>query len=336
MIDASLDRLHEVVSAKLTGHPVLAELVEEAEGDGEEVSELTRQQVELALTAAARKDDAFGQAVTELVARLEKAEQASGRPVIAGPGLAVFTGNAGAKAASGGIAVGQVAGGCTLARGCGTPPSRGGSATDRTRPHAWHRVGGRAQVARSRPCWHWRRPIGTASWTGHGWRDGDRACWASQYRPGGTTATGAVGVPGAGAADRAAGSWPGRGRDAELAELARFCLAPDGCPYAWWRAGPWAGKSALLSTFVLRPPAEVAGRVGSCRSSSPRGWPPRTPGRHSPRCCWSSWPTCWASPCRTVLPEATRDAYLLGLMSRGGERMPGGGQAAGAGGRRAG
>src|SRR6185437_11762018 len=40
------------------------------------------------------------------------------------------------------------------------------------------------------------------------------------------------------------------GRDAELAELTRFCLAPDGPPYAWWRAGPWAGKSALLSTFV--------------------------------------------------------------------------------------
>ncbi len=31
VIDASLDRLHEVVAAKLGGHPVLAELVEEAE-----------------------------------------------------------------------------------------------------------------------------------------------------------------------------------------------------------------------------------------------------------------------------------------------------------------
>ncbi|MCW2929248.1 MAG: hypothetical protein JWM19_210 [Actinomycetia bacterium] len=52
-----------------------------------------------------------------------------------------------------------------------------------------------------------------------------------------------------------------RDRDEELAELARFCLAPDAGPYAWWRAGPWAGKSALLSTFVLRPPAELAERV---------------------------------------------------------------------------
>ena len=88
------------------------------------------------------------------------------------------------------------------------------------------------------------------------------------------------------------------GRDAELAELAGSASTPDGAPYTWWRAGPWAGKSALLSTFVLRPPAEVAERDGSCRSSSPPGWLRRTPGRRSPRCCWSSWPTCWASRCR--------------------------------------
>ncbi|BCJ45964.1 hypothetical protein GCM10010168_49120 [Actinoplanes ianthinogenes] len=52
-----------------------------------------------------------------------------------------------------------------------------------------------------------------------------------------------------------------RDRDAELAELAAFCLAERDPRYAWWQAGPWAGKSALLSTFVLRPPAELAGRV---------------------------------------------------------------------------
>jgi len=47
------------------------------------------------------------------------------------------------------------------------------------------------------------------------------------------------------------------GREPELAELAEFCTAPDGGAYAWWQAGPWAGKSALLSTFVLEPSAEV-------------------------------------------------------------------------------
>jgi tetratricopeptide (TPR) repeat protein len=51
------------------------------------------------------------------------------------------------------------------------------------------------------------------------------------------------------------------GREAELAELAAFCLEPGRGPYAWWQAGPWAGKSALLSSFVLSPPPQVAERV---------------------------------------------------------------------------
>ncbi|MFC3992989.1 hypothetical protein, partial [Actinoplanes siamensis] len=52
-----------------------------------------------------------------------------------------------------------------------------------------------------------------------------------------------------------------RDRDTELAELAGFCLQEHRGPYVWWQAGPWAGKSALLSTFVLRPPDEVRSRV---------------------------------------------------------------------------
>ncbi|GAA3919239.1 hypothetical protein GCM10023084_81870 [Streptomyces lacrimifluminis] len=41
-------------------------------------------------------------------------------------------------------------------------------------------------------------------------------------------------------------------RDQELAELARFC---DGkAPYMRWQAEPWAGKTALMSTFVRNPP----------------------------------------------------------------------------------
>ena len=119
VIDASLDRLHEIVAARLVGHPALAELVEEAEavGNGGEVSDLTRQQVELALTAAARKDEAFGQAVTGLVARLREAERAAGSPVMVGSGSVVFTGKAEAHAESGGIAFGQVAGDVHISKG---------------------------------------------------------------------------------------------------------------------------------------------------------------------------------------------------------------------------
>ena len=124
-IDAGLDQLHEVVAAKLGEHPVLAEVEEEAAAGGGEVSELTRQQVELALTAAARKDDAFGQAVTGLVAQLREAEQAAGRSVIAGAGSAVFTGDAHVKAEGGGIAFGQVAGDVNVDRGQGDPSGPG-------------------------------------------------------------------------------------------------------------------------------------------------------------------------------------------------------------------
>ena len=45
------------------------------------------------------------------------------------------------------------------------------------------------------------------------------------------------------------------GRDDELAEWAEFCAGADA--YTWWQAGPWAGKSALASWFVLHPPAGV-------------------------------------------------------------------------------
>jgi tetratricopeptide (TPR) repeat protein len=44
-------------------------------------------------------------------------------------------------------------------------------------------------------------------------------------------------------------------RELELDELVSFCAGEK--PYAWWQAGPWAGKSALLSWFVLHPPAGV-------------------------------------------------------------------------------
>ncbi|NUT47045.1 MAG: hypothetical protein HOV94_06940, partial [Saccharothrix sp.] len=47
------------------------------------------------------------------------------------------------------------------------------------------------------------------------------------------------------------------GREAELAELAEFCTSPTGHAYSWWRAPAWSGKSALMSTFALDPPAGV-------------------------------------------------------------------------------
>ncbi|MEV5713280.1 hypothetical protein AB0L41_05255 [Amycolatopsis mediterranei] len=47
------------------------------------------------------------------------------------------------------------------------------------------------------------------------------------------------------------------GRETELAELKRFCLAADSPSYAWWRADAWSGKTALMASFVLDPPKGV-------------------------------------------------------------------------------
>lgn len=129
VIDAGLDNLHTAVAAKLGAHPALDDLVEEAAADDGQVSELTRQQVELAVTAAARKDDEFGQAVTELLAQLQAAEQAGGISVVTGAGSAVFTGDAHAQASGDGIAFGQVAGNVHMDRG-----PAGGQRPDPTGP----------------------------------------------------------------------------------------------------------------------------------------------------------------------------------------------------------
>ncbi|MEU9247429.1 hypothetical protein [Streptomyces sp. NPDC048385] len=109
VIDAGLDKLHTVVAAKLGAHPALDDLAEEAAAEEGQVSELTRQQVELAVTAAARKDDEFGRSVTDLVAQLRAAEKNGGTSVVTGAGSRVF-GDADVQASGSGIAVGNVGG----------------------------------------------------------------------------------------------------------------------------------------------------------------------------------------------------------------------------------
>jgi hypothetical protein len=109
VIDAGFDRLHEVVAEKLREHPSLAELDAEAAGGGN-VSELTRQQIEQAIAAAALWDDRFGRAVTDLARQLRGMEGATRHLFIGGSGARVFTGDAHVKAEGRGIAFGQIAG----------------------------------------------------------------------------------------------------------------------------------------------------------------------------------------------------------------------------------
>lgn len=48
------------------------------------------------------------------------------------------------------------------------------------------------------------------------------------------------------------------GRDAEIATMAEFARSADTAGEYWcWEAGPWSGKSALMSWFVLHPPESV-------------------------------------------------------------------------------
>lgn len=143
VIDGLLERLHTKVTTKLGGHPVLEDLAQEAATGEGEVSELTRQQVELAVTAAARKDEAFGTEVAELLAGLQSPEKkAGGANVVAGDGARVFTGDATATARDSGIAFGQVGGDVNLDRAQqpqgkqteGTGQGLGPSGPGRSRP----------------------------------------------------------------------------------------------------------------------------------------------------------------------------------------------------------
>ncbi|MGI5245847.1 chromosome partitioning protein [Dactylosporangium sp. CA-139066] len=116
-VDAGLDRLHDVVAAKLGADPALADLADEVgAGDGA-VSEVTRQRVELSITAAANKDEAFGKVIADLVAELRGAQERAGMSVLAGGDVRVLTGGGHAQADRGGIAFGQVGGDVRLARG---------------------------------------------------------------------------------------------------------------------------------------------------------------------------------------------------------------------------
>jgi tetratricopeptide (TPR) repeat protein len=107
-------------------------------------------------------------------------------------------------------------------------------------------------------------------------------------------------------------------RETELAELARFCLDPNpkAASYAWWRADPWAGKSALLSTFVLRPPAEVAKRVQIVSFFITARLAAQDTRESFTEVLMEQLAALLEQPLPAVQPEATREAYLLSLLSQ--------------------
>jgi energy-coupling factor transporter ATP-binding protein EcfA2 len=117
-----------------------------------------------------------------------------------------------------------------------------------------------------------------------------------------------------------------RDRDAELAELARFCMDPDGASYAWWRAGPWAGKSALLSTFVLRPPAEVRERVVVVSFFITARLAAQDTREAFTEVLLEQLAALLSQSLPSALPEAIREAHLLGLLSQAAAACAGAGR----------
>jgi tetratricopeptide (TPR) repeat protein len=102
-------------------------------------------------------------------------------------------------------------------------------------------------------------------------------------------------------------------REAELAELAAFCLDADRSAYAWWQGDAWSGKSALLSTFVLQPPPHV--RVVSFFI------PARLAAQDSREAFMEILGEQLAELVGEEVPaslsEASREGYLLDLLARG-------------------
>ncbi|SEB90442.1 hypothetical protein [Streptomyces sp. TLI_105] len=104
-----------------------------------------------------------------------------------------------------------------------------------------------------------------------------------------------------------------RSRESELDELARFCTDPEPGPaYMWWRAEAWAGKSALLSTFVLDPPPGV--RVLSFFVTA--RWAGQADSKAFTEVVLEQALELMGEPMPMLLTDATREAHLLGAFER--------------------
>jgi tetratricopeptide (TPR) repeat protein len=102
------------------------------------------------------------------------------------------------------------------------------------------------------------------------------------------------------------------GRSAELAGLARFCTAAEPADsYFLWRGEAWAGKSALASWFVLNPPPGI--RIVSFFITG------RFPGQADRNAfienVLEQLATLLGKPLPAYLPESTKEAHLLGMLS---------------------
>jgi hypothetical protein len=105
VLDAGMDRLHDLVAGKLAKDPSLAKLTEQAAAGT--VSERTRQRVQLALEDAAETDPSFLAEITSLAEQLQAGEQNAGLALSGNQGVSIL-GGVQIQAQSGGQAAFQV------------------------------------------------------------------------------------------------------------------------------------------------------------------------------------------------------------------------------------
>ncbi|GAA0652261.1 hypothetical protein GCM10010174_89990 [Kutzneria viridogrisea] len=106
------------------------------------------------------------------------------------------------------------------------------------------------------------------------------------------------------------------GRDAELAEMAEFCTAPEvPSAYRWWRAEAWSGKSALMAWFVLHPPVGV--RVVSFFVTA--RWASQNDRTAFIENLVQQLLTLLGRRMPPLVSEATRETHLLGLLAEAAE-----------------
>lgn len=107
-------------------------------------------------------------------------------------------------------------------------------------------------------------------------------------------------------------------REEELAELAAFCTEPGQGPYAWWRAPAWAGKSALMSWFVLHPPPGVQ-VVSFFVTARYKGQDDRAAFADA---VMEQLAELTGQPIPAYLTDTTREAHLLRMLSEAARRSP--------------
>ena len=133
VLDAGLDRLHSLLTHKLAGHPVLADLEHEAAYTGE-VTELTRQQVELAVRAAESRDSTFARNLAEALEWLGR-QPAAGAVLAMGLDAVALGGAASIHVEGGGVAAVRM--GDVRLGASPVDPFRPGRSPRLTVPGAW-------------------------------------------------------------------------------------------------------------------------------------------------------------------------------------------------------